>query len=609
MVFDPITLGAVFLVGNAAVKAIDKIQRRNDRPRLPQVALESALPLSTDLKLVYDDTPLGPDEIRVALLHAGAKNEDLYVKMEKQKVQTGDFEAISYRWQGAKDKEIGVNEVVTNISGNLYDCLRRLRPSSGPPRKIWFDALCIDQRKEKGLKERKAQLKLMGQIYSHAKRVIIWLREFDSNKRTKEVMDYFNELRPNLTTQIGSYEEDNEIWLAFGDLILQSDWWGRAWMVQEMVNAKEIVYMCGSRQMDEALFTSLASFNAITGRYIWTELSPSKDDQLKRTAFFPMWCARLLKKQGLAPKHLASWIWQFHMFEATEKKDRINAYLGLVHPSSYPHELMDLEWRAQYREFTNFVIRDTASLDILSLGRGPSRDKHLPSWVPDLSMHYAEHLPLPSFGKFGTDDSSSLYNASGGARAAYRFDKEDKEQKILIVEAKKFWAFTRCGRRQKEGDKVCLEKAMDNCFGGPGHPLRFRPYPGNPDHTYEMALGRTLMWDLDFSGNDVRNATESKGYFETPDMPADCLRKIVDTGDSRIDSILGKAKSWKADVESSKDRFRIGRRIATTNRDYVAMVPGECTADDVIFLLRGATVPMAFRKTAVPGQFKLLGPW
>jgi len=41
-------------------------------------------------------------------------------------------------------------------------------------RLLWIDAICIDQTKE-GEQERNQQLQIMGQIYSRAATVIIWL--------------------------------------------------------------------------------------------------------------------------------------------------------------------------------------------------------------------------------------------------------------------------------------------------------------------------------------------------------------------------------------------------------------------------------------------------
>jgi|SRR6266498_3420146 len=61
----------------------------------------------------------------------------------------------------------------TKVTVNLYAALRQLRRSDSS-RILWVDAPCIDQ---SNLDERSQQVYIMGDIYSHANEVLIWLGE------------------------------------------------------------------------------------------------------------------------------------------------------------------------------------------------------------------------------------------------------------------------------------------------------------------------------------------------------------------------------------------------------------------------------------------------
>lgn len=82
------------------------------------------------------------------------------------------YEALSYTW-GAKEetKDILINNQLHAITENVYLALLHMcQPTTD--RVIWVDALCIDQRNNK---ERPHQVGIMGNIYSKAESVIVWL--------------------------------------------------------------------------------------------------------------------------------------------------------------------------------------------------------------------------------------------------------------------------------------------------------------------------------------------------------------------------------------------------------------------------------------------------
>lgn len=85
-----------------------------------------------------------------------------------------EFEALSYVWGDASIQEtIIFNGITFPVTRNLAIALRYLRLPD-KPRRIWIDALCINQ---KDTSERNSQVAMMGGIYASAKPVLIWLGE------------------------------------------------------------------------------------------------------------------------------------------------------------------------------------------------------------------------------------------------------------------------------------------------------------------------------------------------------------------------------------------------------------------------------------------------
>jgi Heterokaryon incompatibility protein (HET) len=125
---------------------------------------------------------------------------------------------------------------------------------------LWIDALCIDQT---NVDERAAQVLLMGDIYSSATRVIIWL-----GKLIPEVKDVIwlqerylpiaeegrfpaEEINADLLSFLGiSSTRWFELWRAYGRVYSTYRWFSRAWVVQELILARDVLIRCGEETID-----------------------------------------------------------------------------------------------------------------------------------------------------------------------------------------------------------------------------------------------------------------------------------------------------------------------------------------------------------------------
>jgi hypothetical protein len=93
------------------------------------------------------------------------------------------YEAISYAWEAQLPSQYiicdGLEMLVTE---NCAAILRHFRPkSSDGSRRIWIDAICIDQG---SVLEKNHQLKLMGDVYRNATCVLVWLVPANVNDDT-----------------------------------------------------------------------------------------------------------------------------------------------------------------------------------------------------------------------------------------------------------------------------------------------------------------------------------------------------------------------------------------------------------------------------------------
>ncbi|KAK0654860.1 heterokaryon incompatibility protein-domain-containing protein, partial [Cercophora newfieldiana] len=126
----------------------------------------------------YSYQPLSAaSEIRILELDsADAPSAPLHASLAHEPLdQITPYEALSYTW-GADvfphQLHIGPESHTINITSNLHSALQHLRPRTGPPRRLWIDALCINQADPD---EKSKQIPLMAAIYRDATKVIAWL--------------------------------------------------------------------------------------------------------------------------------------------------------------------------------------------------------------------------------------------------------------------------------------------------------------------------------------------------------------------------------------------------------------------------------------------------
>lgn len=84
------------------------------------------------------------------------------------------YDALSYTWgDGARTKQIMCNGKRLPVTQTLIEALHRFRDPDNIVT-LWIDQICVCQER---VKERNQQVKLMGQIFKGARKVLVWLGE------------------------------------------------------------------------------------------------------------------------------------------------------------------------------------------------------------------------------------------------------------------------------------------------------------------------------------------------------------------------------------------------------------------------------------------------
>jgi len=116
-------------------------------------------------------------DIRIVILLPGNRDDDIRCVTQIVSLDASPaYEAISYAWGDPQDTmPILLDGHRLIVMKSLESAMRHLRQPHCPLH-VWADALCIDQQ---NTDEKNHQVSMMGDIYSAASRVYIWLGKPD----------------------------------------------------------------------------------------------------------------------------------------------------------------------------------------------------------------------------------------------------------------------------------------------------------------------------------------------------------------------------------------------------------------------------------------------
>lgn len=226
---------------------------------------------------LYRSLRLPDNSIRILTLVPGTEEEEIRCQMRCAALSDRPrYSAVSYMWGPSDERRtVWVNERRIYVRKNLWSALQRLRLRT-QDRKLWIDAICIDQ--SDGV-ERSRQVELMREIFEQAKCVLVWLGDASkTSDRAFEILENSHAFHhvPSaylpVDTEAGfdsleripnssfSVEVQMALGLAALAELCQREYWGRTWIIQEIVLAQELELFCGSRSVPWSNLARITEF-------------------------------------------------------------------------------------------------------------------------------------------------------------------------------------------------------------------------------------------------------------------------------------------------------------------------------------------------------------
>jgi hypothetical protein len=311
-----------------------------------------------------------PNHIRLLMIHEDTRTGFRYDLIDTPLDDAPSYEALSYVW-GNQDRSLALqlgSTAIVLVTSSLGETLRYLSAhcTSGY---LWVDQICINQT---DWNERSQQVEIMGDIYSKAKRVLIWLGrdETDAIELTSSASTVYRKC------------------IAVRN-ILELPWFHRGWVVQEAMLPPKVTFFLGTRSFgiaklwkhvikardreeDHGSYTpGVPSIRQMPGCFVLLEINNLRRERRdgRRGCFY-------YTLSTLAPR-----------CRTTRPEDSIFGFLGLVmDPRIHMTVDYNMDLEAIPTVATREIIRDTESLDVFgSIHRVlsyPSAWPDLPSWVP-----------------------------------------------------------------------------------------------------------------------------------------------------------------------------------------------------------------------------------
>jgi len=391
----------------------------------------------------YTYSPL-PNTTSIRILHIEKlEGSETRYRLESFPIDNPpSFRALSYTW-GPAYRDITVEDEAPelpsdfcasmicdgkriNITQNLSDALTNI-VAIGIDGWLWIDALCINQA---DFEERNSQVLLMGNIYSSASEVLIWLGL--PRPGIEDLVWAVTEFHPRLNSLVSADDPrlfygnighhdfckamgiKNPItrFVRIAELYTSCRWFSRAWVSQEVILCKRHRVLCGTIELEWNTMIDLAmnlrvfgfaseisGYMALQNRY--SRKSISWFDELVAWDHLRKLCEKLGNHASASGNNELAFVLLSEVLDTLRSSkcldplDKIYSTLGIASLGFSHNDPIDEYIRPDYHASVIEVFSTTAmhiyngtSLNFLALAtRHPDQAPiaGLPFWVPDFT--------------------------------------------------------------------------------------------------------------------------------------------------------------------------------------------------------------------------------
>ncbi|KAI0381327.1 heterokaryon incompatibility protein-domain-containing protein [Hypomontagnella monticulosa] len=389
-------------------------ERRNIEGNVDLARMPLALPTT------YQYPPLPKGHAR--FLRLGGLGPHPLAYLESHSLENPPpYIAISYCWDPSSARRgMFLDKNSFSVSETVLEVLNQVQASqhaTNTKQLLWIDQICINQDDPA---EKVDQIYRMGEIYSKAEKVFIWLGPTANNS------DLALENMPRMLDEILAI---NNAILSRQDLpddtaaainadhgriyghLLSRQWFRRLWTVQEALLARKLVVMCGYREVDFELLVELAYQLLMYGSMDLILPPGISDEDLSTviTGVFNLNALRLPNAspdevlRGLGTDKFRSLVNEARARQVTMPDDRVFALMGVA-PRPVRERMAAVTGKVGtsrlYAEFAKCMLEHDPEWYFLSSAPSKDRSGSLPSWVPNLNSQqpFASNFAQPSSG-------------------------------------------------------------------------------------------------------------------------------------------------------------------------------------------------------------------
>ncbi|KAK4565543.1 hypothetical protein LTR86_004160 [Recurvomyces mirabilis] len=406
-----------------------------------------------------------------------------------------------------------------------------------------------------------------------------------------------------------------------------SAWYGRYWVIQEVVKAKQAIFYA-----DQCCFPYQDLVDAAEMHYKlaeWTTLSEAEAWDLEDLAIHAHvqlgdTIDRLARHSNSCPVSELLDVMEIPSLRGSMKKshDRVYAVRALsriIGKSDLLYPDYELDISELWRLFTISILKtrdflETSPALVLAwpATQWKERSPSLPSWVPDLEALTAESLTKASF-----YINFSVENCAGGQSQWQDITTAPDNDEVLIVRAALCFKVDRILPRSQRRSYTYGHFALSpEDFE---EEIKVQTVP-HYLHCYKFAKQYAIAYDciedefgqLLAHGQDLRRRAGSL-------LTAECAKAMIEPYIKRAVRVNNDLAGVKVDIDRmTKDLMPFlepdlpyhfidsTRLLATTTDGWIGWVPADAQPDDYIYVLEGAPFPFVLRYHE-DGHYKLIG--